>query len=249
MKMTLLEMVTDILNSMDSDEVNTITETVESDQVSQIIKTTFFELIADRDWAHLKELFELDESGTTARPTHMSPPERISEVREVNYNKVKTGETRKKYDAVKYMEPEKFLVLSNARNSDEANIDVIEDSTGVEILIKNDKAPEYWTSFDDHNMVFDSYDSAVDTTLVSSKTQCWGLREPTWTNSDSFTPDLPPDAFPFFLAEAKTACQFQVRQFNDSVSSNVAQKQRMRMSRKNWKTAKQTRYPNYGRNK
>lgn len=36
MKLTLLEIVQDILNSMDSDEVNTISETIESDQIAQM---------------------------------------------------------------------------------------------------------------------------------------------------------------------------------------------------------------------
>lgn len=247
MKMTLLEIVQDILNSMDSDEVNTITETIESDQVAQIVKTSYYELISRRDWAHLKELFELDPSGTSSRPTHMRVPSRIVEVREVKYNKLKSGETRKKYSEVSYMEPEKFLVLSNARNNDESNITVVEDSTGVELLIKNDVAPTYWTSFDDEYMVFDSYDSAVDTTLQSSKTQCWGIRQPQWTNSDSFTPDLPDDAFPLLLAEAKSVAQFQVRQFADQASAAQARRQRFRMSQKSWTTAKQNRYPNYGR--
>lgn len=247
MKMTLLEIVQDILNAMDGDEVNTITETVESEQVSQIVKTTYYELISRRNWPHLKELFELDPSGDSSRPTHMSIPSRIVELRELSYNKVKSGETRKKYLEVTYMEPEKFLVMSNARNSDNTNIEVVEDSTGVEVLIRNDHAPSYWTSFDDQNLVFDSYDSAVDTTLMASKTQCWGIRHPTWTVDDTFIPDLPEDAFALLLAEAKSICQFQMRQFQDAASAQQANRQRFRMSQKSWTANKQNRYPNYGR--
>ena len=40
-KMTLLAMVQDILNDMDGDEVNSISDTVEAEQVAQIIKTTY----------------------------------------------------------------------------------------------------------------------------------------------------------------------------------------------------------------
>jgi len=44
---------------MDSDEVNSINDSVEALQVAQIIKTTYFNIIDGRDWPWLKELFKL----------------------------------------------------------------------------------------------------------------------------------------------------------------------------------------------
>ena len=247
MKMTLLELTQDILNSMDSDEVNTISETVESDQVAQIVKTTYFELISRRDWPHLKELFQLDGLSDSNIPTHMKLPARIVEMREVNYDKRKNGETRTKQESVEYLTPERFLWYTNARNLDASNITEVTDISGVKVLIRTDTAPTYWTSFDDEYIIFDSYDSAVDSTMQQSKSQCFGIRQPAWTVSDSFTPDLPDDAFPLLLAEAKSIAQFQVRQFQDQAAVAQAQRQRFRMSRKSWAAHKQTRYPNYGR--
>ena len=247
MKMTLLEIVTDILNSMDSDEVNTISETIESDQVAQIVRTCYYELISRRDWPHLKELFKLDASGTSDRPSHMVLPSRIVEMRELKYDCKKSGETNRKWKDIKYLTPEEFMCYTNARNLDSSNIIEVTDTSGATILIKNDAAPTYWTSFDDENIVFDSYDSGIDTTLVSSKTQCFGIRQPSWTKDDSFYPDLPDDAYPLLLAESKAVAQFQVRQFNDQAAITQAQRQRFRMSQKSWGAHKQNRYPNYGR--
>lgn len=247
MKMTLLEIVQDILNSMDSDEVNTISETIESDQVAQVVKTTYYELISRRDWPHLKELFQLDASGTTDRPSHMALPTRIVEMRELSYDTKKSGETRRKFKKLEYLTPEKFLWYTNSRNQDASNITEVTDTSGATLLIRTDTAPTYWSSFDDENIVFDSYDSGVDTTLQSSKTQCFGIRQPEWTTSDSYTPDLPDDAFSLLLAESKTIAQFQVRQFQDQAAAQQAQRQRFRMSRKSWGAHKQSRYPNYGR--
>ena len=247
MKMNLLEIVQDILNSMDSDEVNTITETIESNQIAQIVKTSYYELISRRDWPHLKELFQLEASGDNNKPTHMSIPDDIQEVREINYNKRTVSDTKDKYSAVRYVLPEDFLTLTNSRDSSQSNIVKVTDYSGVDLYIRTDAAPECWTSFDDENIVFDSHDSEVDTTLQASKTQCFGIRQPSWTNSDTFTPDLPIDAFPLLLAEAKSVAQFQVRQFEDAKAEQQAQRQRFRMSRKSWKAAQQDRYPNYGR--
>lgn len=248
MKMTLLEIVQDILNAMDSDEVNTISETIESDQVAQIVKTCYYELLSRRDWPHLKELFQLDASGTTARPSHMVIPDRIVEVREISYDIKESGETKRDWQKIKYLTPEEFLWYTNSRNQDASNITEITDTSGATLLIRTDDAPQFWTSFDDENIVFDSYDSAIDTTLVQAKTQCFGIRQPTWTVSDTFTPDLPHDAFPLLLAEAKAVAQFQVRQFTDQAAAAQAQRQRFRMSQKSWTAHKQHRYPNYGRN-
>jgi len=53
MKLTLLEIVQDIMNDMDGDEVNAISDTIESQQVAQIVKTTYLEMMANRNWPHL----------------------------------------------------------------------------------------------------------------------------------------------------------------------------------------------------
>ena len=63
-KMNLLAMTQDILSDMDSDEVNSITESVEALQVAQIIKTTYYNIIDGKDYAFLYELFQMDASGS-----------------------------------------------------------------------------------------------------------------------------------------------------------------------------------------
>ena len=40
-KMTVLEMVQDILNDMDSDEVNSINDTIEAQQVANTVRTVY----------------------------------------------------------------------------------------------------------------------------------------------------------------------------------------------------------------
>ena len=62
MRMTLLEIVQDVLNDIDSDNVNSIRDTVESEQVAAIVKSCYFEMIGNRNWPHLKKLFQLEHS-------------------------------------------------------------------------------------------------------------------------------------------------------------------------------------------
>lgn len=247
MKSTLLDIVQEILSDMDSDEVNSISDTVEAEQVAVIIKSTFNAMMVNRDWPHTRKLVSFIASGTTALPTHLKLKSNVKRMISVTYNKVKSGETRKQYLPVKYLEPDAFLRRQNALNSDLDNVDIITDPTGVELLIRNDLAPEYYTSFDDSYMVFDSYDNTVDSTLQESKVQAMAYILPTWSHNDTAIPDLPDDAFPLLIEESKSKAQFKLRQFVDSKAEMEAGRQNRWLSRKSRKIEGGIRYPDFGR--
>lgn len=247
MKMTLLEMVQDILNDMDSDPVNSIDDTFESSQVAQIIKSTYFAMMNSRDWPHLRRTIQLVASGTVARPTHVTLQDGIKEIVFVKYDCVKDGETKKRYMDMKYLNPDEFLVVLNRRNSDESNVDVITDPGGIELLIVNDKAPQYYTSFNDSVIVFDSYDNAVDSTIQSSKIQAYAYVVPTWSPSDDFIPDLPMEGFPALLEESKSRAMFKLKQVQDSKAEQESRRQSIWLSRKSYRVNGGIQYPNYGR--
>jgi hypothetical protein len=247
MKMTLLQIVQDILNDMDSDEVNSIDDTTESVQVAQIVKSTFFALISNRNWPHLRRSISLDSSTELSKPTHMTLGENVKELSFINYNKIGVGETRKRYAPVSWAEPDDFLRHTNQRNSDEANIVVVSDYTGVELLIRNDQAPTYYTSFDDTHVVFDSYDVGVDDILQESKVQAQGYVAPSWSHTDGAIPDLPEEAFTLLLEEAKSRCSMKLRQMADQKAEQEAGRQNRWLSRKAWRVQGGIKYPNYGR--
>lgn len=248
MKMSLLELVVDILNDMDSDEVNSIDDTVESQQVAQIVKSTYFALISNRNWPHLKRGISLEAPGSDATPTHMKLASNVKELISINYNKVRDGETRKRYEQVRWAEPDDFLRMTNHRNSDEPNIDIITDPSGIELLIRNDQPPTYFTSFDDTHVVFDSYDIAVDDTLQENKVQAQGYVIPNWLTEDDFIPDLPEEAFTLLLEEAKSRASLKLRQSQDVKAEQEAGRQNRWLSRKAWRVRGGIEYPNYGRN-
>ena len=50
MKYTLLEIVQEILSDMDSDEVNSIDDTVESQQVASIVRSAYMAIMSNRNW-------------------------------------------------------------------------------------------------------------------------------------------------------------------------------------------------------
>ena len=69
MKLTLLEYVQDIMSDLDSDEVNSIDDTVEALHVAQIVKSTFFAMMSNRNWPHLRRTIKTLNPITIDRPT------------------------------------------------------------------------------------------------------------------------------------------------------------------------------------
>lgn len=246
-KMTLLEMTQDILSDMNSDEVNSISDSLEATQVANIIKSTYYNIIDGRDYPWLKELFQLGADGTSTRPTHLALPATIIDLEWIKYNRRKTTDTKDRYEKIKYKTPEEFLTYTNTRNSAASNVKVVSDPSGIKVFVFNDKSPSYFTSFDDETLVFDAYDSAVDTTLVASKTQCFGKRSVTFTISDSFIPDLPVQMFTYLLAEAKSNCFVTLKQMPNQKVEQTSISQKRRMSQEAWKIKNGITYPNYGR--
>jgi len=204
-------------------------------------------MMANKNWPHLKSLITLNSSADSDKPTHMQMPENIKELHSIQYDGVKSGETKVRNRTMLYLTPDEFLRRSNDLNSDNSIIQSVTDFSGVSILIRNNKAPECYTSFDDEWLVFDSFNSEVDTTLQTTKTQCFATMSPVFTLTDAFIPDLPVEAFPALLAEAKSACFARIKQAPDAKSEQQAVRQRSWLSRKSWQAGEGMQFPDYGR--
>lgn len=246
-KMTLLDMVQDIMSDMDSDEVNSISDTAESLQVAQIIKTSYYNIIDGKDFAWMYELFQLNTSGTVSRPTHMSLPEDVIDLKWIKYNNKKSTDTKNKLEKVTYKTPEEFLDIVDARDSSASEVTAISDSSDILINIYTDRGPKYFTSFDDDNLVFDAYDSTKETNLTNSNTQVYGKRSVTFTLSDSFTPELPVQMFSYLLNEAKSTAFLTLKQMANQKAEQQSVSQRRRMSQEAWKIKNGITFGNYGR--
>jgi hypothetical protein len=242
MKMSLLDIVQDILSDMDSDEVNSINDTTESLQVAQVVRTCYFEMIGNRNWPHLKKLIQLDSPSDLTRPNYLKLPVNVKELVDARYLNDKG-----KYVSLKFRHPDEFLELLSHRTLTNTNVETVYDFGGSTLLIVNDKDPEYWTTFDDNYIVCDSYNSVVDDTLKASKTQCLAYIQPVWVKEDTFIPDLPVEAFPALLEEAKSTAFFNQKQMVNQKAEQKAGRQQRWLSRKAWRAQGGVKYPDYGR--
>ena len=247
-KMTLLEIVQDIMSDMDSDNVNSINDNVEALQVAQIVKSTYYSIIDGKDYDFLYELFTMTASGTSDRPTHMLLPEDIIDLKYIKYNNKLTAAARDLYQVIEYKTPEAFMEICDTRDSTATTIKKVTDTTGIYINVLNNKQPQYFTSFDDVTMVFDSYLATLDSTLQSAKTQCHGKRSIAFTIGDTFTPDLPVQMFTYLLAEAKSAAFLTLKQMANQKAEQTSTIQRRIMSEEAFRIKNGITYPNYGRN-
>lgn len=247
MKLSLLEIVKDILNDMDSDEVNSINDTVESQQIAQIVKTCYFEMISNRNWPHLKRLLQLDASGDPTKPNFLKLPESVKELVFIKYDTLSASQPNTRLVELKYKEPDAFLRLVSSRNSSLPNVQTVTDYSGTKLLVLNNVAPTYWSSFDDEYLITDSYDSRVDTALQKSKTQAFAYVSPTWSQTDAFIPDLPDEAFPALLEEAKSTAFLALKQVANQKAEQKAGRQQRWLARKAWAAKGGVIYQNYGR--
>lgn len=246
MKRTLLELVQDILSALDADEVNSIDDTVEATQVATIIKNCYLNLASNRNWAGQKRLITFSHSGSPEQPTHLKTPDGIKELHLFNYNVTRTNDTVE-YREVQFCHPDTFLRLVSHRGVDTPNTKVVRDFGGTDLVIITNKAPSYWTTFDDSYIVCDSYDSVVDDALKASKTQLHVTLTTPFRMVDDFVPDMPDEAFQSLYNEAKSIAFVELKQVANQKAEQEAVRQRTWLARKNWQLQGGVRYPNFGR--
>ena len=251
MKLTLLEIVQNILSDMDSDNVNSIDDTVESQQVALIVKDCFMNLTSNRNWHDQQTLFQLKSLADVTRPNYMAAPEGLKELITFRYNckkrKGQEEQLRDEWREVKYMEPDKFLRYTSHRNSTDEHVVTIQDFSGSYLLIRNDKHPTFWTTFDDEYIVCDSWDGELDDTLHADKTQCMGYIFKKFEMDNDYYPDIPEEAYPALVQAAKSQAFLVLKQMENPKAEAEAQRQQSWLARKNWKLHGVIKYPDYGR--
>lgn len=321
MKLTNLEYVQSILSSLGSDEVNSVSDTTESRQVLDMLKTSYFNIISRAGLTEHDQLIQLDPSLDPEIPVIMYIPDGVSKLKWLkyfnasstpdggddqhginvdlipNYNTTwsttsttslalgtgtkvftvassslditvgdfivaayhsdtsqymygivtdYTGFTLtvsistvngsgtyanwdisggqalspvQGYQYVTILPPQQFIDITNGFNPSESDVqsfDFTSSSNGFPgnftFYYKTDKQPQYCTILSDYYVIFDGYDSTLDSTLQSSKTMAEGTVVPVWSNDDDFIPNIDESQVPLLLNEAKSLAFFELKQ-------------------------------------
>ena len=245
-KYTLLEIVQDVLSTMGNDSVSSISDSEDAEDVVKIIRLEYDKMMSDADWKHLKTVRNLTAVGDSTRPTLMKVPTDVAEITDIRYNKIKSGETAPNWDTVDMLDPVDFLNIILERSTDNSNTSSYTTSDGTQIIYYTDRAPSCCASFDDEYIVFDAIDTSVDTTLQASKSIAEVIEQITWTNDDTFVPDMPARMFPTLISRCRVVANELIEQRNIVNDAKDAKSGLNRLRRKTAVT-KQVTKRTYGR--
>lgn len=220
---TLLQMTQDILSAMTSDEINSISDTVEAQQVATIIKNKYYDILTREGLPEHNQVFQLTAAGSAATPTLMFVPAGVKKIDWIKYfddtttdaaNTVPSG-----YAYVPVLSNTQFLEMIGQMNPGDTNVSswTFSDTSNsypgdFTFYYRDDKQPQYCTVMSNYYVIFDSYNSTFDTTLQEDKTMCFGQVIPTFSMTDGFVPNMDPSKFPLLLNEAKALAFFELKQ-------------------------------------
>jgi hypothetical protein len=259
MRYTLLEMTQAILSAMDSDEVNSINDTVESYQVALLLKGVYYDIATDIGLPQKEGIFQLEEFDGAMdpdKPTVMTMPTAVTKVNWVKYNQYNPDEDDESdYKDVFYMPFKEFHERMNgyANSGDSAIGQMLiqnDEDDYFEIIYRTDSAPTWYTSIGQNTVIFDSFDSSIEDTLQSSNTMLGGLRYPEFTLADDFEPDFDPTEFSYYLNKAKVRAFAELKQAQNQEAAGEARRQKIIVQKRKDKIPNVPtlwRLPRYGR--
>jgi hypothetical protein len=244
MKMTLLQIVQSILSDMDAEEINSLDDTTEAIQVASIVRDTFFNIISNRNIPEHQQLIKLEALSDSTKPTHMRYGTDVQDVQRVWYDT--SYDNSLQYSEIEFCDPLTFILQADGRQSN--YVRVADVNAGTTLRIGTDRQPTCYTTFDDEHLVFDSYDSSVDTTLTEAKSRAWGVKLPTFDmTKDNFVPDLDANYFPLLLNESKSVSLSLLKGGPDPKVEQAARRQRSRIQNNKYNTTRTRGLSNYGR--
>lgn len=215
MKYTLLDLTQNILSSMDGDEINSINDTVESRQVVEVIKNTYFSLVALAELPRDNDLFQLVASGDADLPVTMTLPTEAQAVFWIKYDYQTADDTTVNFQEVHPLPFVDFIEMATNMDPSDTDVTSYEYSNGVAtwtLYCRNNVPPRYYTTANDGTILFDAYDSEVDSTLQAGKTMVYGQLAMPWTENDSFVLPLDDKQFQRLLNEAKSLAYAEIKQ-------------------------------------
>lgn len=202
---TLLDVVQTILSDANGDDANSITDTVEAAQCAKVIASIYEDIVVEYDLQAVKQLFRLDGMADTTKPTHMRIPEEYNSVEWIKYDHRASVSDPQGFRDITYLYPKDFLDMTNSRRSSEPNVLTAIDPSGVKIYVRTDQFPQYYTLFDDRTVVFDAFNSDVESTLYQTKTQAYGQKSTRLVLADATVINLPMELMTLLVNEARAS--------------------------------------------
>lgn len=236
-KMSVLDMVQNILSAMEEDEVNSIGDTITSELVAQELRTTYYENLNLLEVPYNQQIVRFDAlQEPEDHPNVLLVPDNIVDYEWIKYN-VATVDAPD-YREVCYLEPLDFFEKILTTNTSGIRLNVKTIGSDLNHTIQGDKHPQWYTVLEDRYIVFDSINNDIDDTIQNSKCMAFAQVIPEFKLEDSFVPVLRPDHFPMLLAETKSAAWINQKGVSNSKEEQRSRRQRVRHIRHRHRYAK-----------
>lgn len=237
MRRTLLDLTQEILSSLDSDEVNSISDTVESYQVAVLLRGVYYDLATDLGLLEHDTVFGLSASQDTTKPVIMTIPANVTRIDNITYDNRETADTTPNYQPVKFKPIDQFLEMMQGLRESDNDIGVYtfegDNEDVFSAIYRTDKFPEWFTSYNNSTILFDSYREDIENTLQQSKCLCYGSVYPVFELVDEHEPDLDPTQFSLLINRAKVRAFAELKQVQNAEAAGEARRQKIIVQKRN----------------
>lgn len=242
---TLLDVVQRTLHSINGDNVDSYNATDEALKISYIAEEVFNQITSNTGLKETTLVGQLVGAGDLLNPTKMTRPNDIDALLLVEYRDEAISGSP--YKEVCYLEPMDFLTRTKQRDPS-TDVNILEVTDPVGVLVDKSKHPQWYTSFDDRSLIFDSYDVAYDSTLQTIKSRVYYTTVPDFTFSDTFVIPLDQDQLAAYLLRVKERVWTDLKEQPNGVLTRESRREMAKLFH-NSKLIHQNqmRYPNYGR--
>ena len=214
-KFTLIQVVQKTLEALGLNEANSLSDSVEAEQIASYAQDAYYELMNQAEWPHLLSLKQLESVSDSTKPNYLRIPDdvvRIDQIKYDNTDPLGSAPLLIKIEEAKWCPNEQFLDITQNRNTEAANIITVTDFSGVRYHVNDDTKPQFWTSFDDEFVAFDGFVQTVDSTLQGNKSQALCKVIPDFIIADATVADMPAHIFQIWIAEVKSTAMLYMRQ-------------------------------------
>jgi hypothetical protein len=193
----VLKLVQDTLQRCDSDEVNSIGDTTDSENAALTLKTVYEQMQADYDLPSSIQHIALgntDQTSTEGK-TRLIIPDSTITIQSFQYDKRQAAGDQPSFGYLEYVSNETFLNRTRNRDKDATGYDSDEQEwptdAQIKFVVRNDRAPAFYTIVEEKYVILDSYDSDLESTSQSSKSQAQVITEKGLILADTTIVDLP----------------------------------------------------------
>jgi hypothetical protein len=243
-KRTILKLIQDLGEGINTDEIDELGETEEVVRIENILIQTVKEVLDRKTWEFMKDkVRQLDDRVDATQLNTLLIPVDVTLINCLRYK----DDNGKFYD-VTYLQACDFIAKLQSRTAGEADITTVVNSDGVDLHIKNNIVPQYWTSFDEETISFDAFNAATgngnliaDSVIIADVMPVTDFTDPTAVLN------VPERMETLIFNEALVTCNYRIRQTRDPRADRVARRQGISLRENEHKTKKDKQVRTYGR--